>query len=157
MVVNKIGVVACSSNPGVGVTAAEFRGTFFNLDASPTSSDHDVIGEISIERSVQENAPTVVGFVQQGNGIVLGYKVLGTVALKNTNTLFLQWDKPNHRFIFQLNNGAQVFEPYSVSDTSPPFYAFKNIDMARVVPHCMSTPRPYALVDADFDDVYVNQ
>lgn len=121
LVVNKIGVVVCSTNPGIGVTAAEFRGSFFNIDASPTSADHDVIAEISIERSVQEYAPTVVGFVQEGNGTVLGYQGLGTVALGSTNTLFLQWDKPNHRFVFQLNNGTQVLEPYSVSDTSSPF------------------------------------
>lgn len=156
LVVNQIGVVDCSTNPGVGVTSAEFRGTFFNIDPSATTSAHDVVANISIERSLQESGPTVVGFVQEGSGIVLGYQVLGTLALGSTNRLFVQWDQPNHRFVFQLNNGAQVSEPYNVSDTTPPFYAFKNIDLARVVPHCTSTPRPYATVDAYFRDVYVN-
>jgi len=159
--VNNIAVVACNTNQGAElVTSAEFRGSFFNVDASPTSPNDDVIADISIQLSSQENGPTVVGFVTEGNGAdytVLGYQVLGTVALKSTNTLFLQWDQPNHRFIFQLNNGAQVFEPYNVPDTSPPFNAFKNIDVGRVVPHCTSTPRPYALVDADFGSVYVNR
>jgi len=157
LVVNKIAAVACSTNPGIGVTTAEFRGSFFNTDSVPTNGDHDVIADIDIERSVQENSPTVVGFVGEGNGTILGYQVLGTVVLGSTNTLSLKWDEPNHQFVFQLNSGAQVVEPYSVTDTSPPFYAFKNIDLARVVPHCTSTRRPYALVDANFDDVYVNQ
>ena len=99
----------------------------------------------------------MAGFVEEVNGTVLGYQVLGMVALKSTNTLFVQWDQPNHQFIFQLNNGAQVFESYSVSDTSPPFDAFKNIDLSRVVSDCTAAPRPYTLLDADFDNVYVNQ
>ncbi len=156
LVVNQIGVGACSTNPGELVTSAEFRGSFFSTDASPTSSNDDVVADIGIEQSVQESGPNVTGFVTEGN-TVLGYQVLGPVALGSTNTLFLQWDRPNHRFIFQLNNGAQVFEPYGVSDTSPPFHPFKGIALARVVPHCTSTPRPFAHLDADFDNVYVNQ
>jgi hypothetical protein len=157
LVVNQLGVGACSTNPGIGGTSAEFRGSFFSADASPTSSnDHDVVADIGIG-TVQQSGVIVTGFVAEYNGTVLGYQELGTVALGSTNTLFLQWDQPNHRFIFQLNNGAQVFEPYSVSDTSPPFYPFKGIALARVVPHCTSTPRPFVVLDADFDNVYVNQ
>jgi hypothetical protein len=157
LVVNKISQVACQTNPGIAVTGAGFRGSFFNIDASPTSSNNDVIASITIEQNVCCGGPRVSGFVAEQNGTMLGWQVLGTVALKSTNTLYLQWDQPNHRFIFQLNGGAQVFEPYTVSDTSPPFYAFKNLDIGRVVAHCTSTPRPYVLVDADFDNVYVNQ
>lgn len=156
LTVNRIGVVACSTNPtSEDVTAAEFRGSFFSMDASPTSSSDDVQADIGIERGVGESTPTVVGFVQEANGTVLGFQVLGTAELGSTHTLFVQWDQPNHRFVFQLDNGAQVFEPYSVQDTSPPFSPFKNIDLARVVPHCTSTPRPFAVVDAEFDNVFV--
>ena len=154
--VNTVKVVDCAANPGTR-TSAEFRGSFFSEVASPISSNDDVGADFGIEQSLQESGPTVVGFVYDGNGNVFGFQKLGIVALKSTNTLFLQWDQPNHRFIFQLNGGTQVFEPYSVSDTSPPFYAFKDIGFARVVQDCTSTPRPYALVDADFDNVYVNQ
>jgi hypothetical protein len=151
-------VVDCKANPGTR-TAAEFRGSFFSEDVSPTNSNDDVSADFGIIYGYGESGltPTALGFVYDGNGNILGYQHLGTVALKSTNTLFLQWDQPNHRFIFQLNNGVQVFEPYTVSDTSPPFYAFKDLGSARNVQDCTSTPRPYALIDADFDNVYVNQ
>jgi hypothetical protein len=65
------------------------------------------------------------------------------------------WDQPNHRFIFNLN-GSPTYESYSVSDTTPPYYAFKGIHTARVVPDCRSDPRPYTQMDAYFSNVYVN-
>jgi len=147
LVANTIKVVGCKTNPG-GETVAgpEFRGVFFNVDASPTGYDHDVTAAIGITQGLQ-GGPSVVALVEEGNGTVLGYQILGTVALKSINTLFLQWDQPNHQFIFQLNSLPQVFEPYNVSDTSQPFGPGKNIDLARVLPDCTSTPRPYALVD----------
>jgi hypothetical protein len=157
LVVNKITQIACKTNPGIAVTGAGFLGSFFSIDASPTSSNDDVTADIQIEQNVCCGGPRAVGYVTEQNGTMLDWQELGPVTLKSTNTLFLQWDQPNHRFIFQLNGGTQVFEPYSVSDTSPPFYAFKNLKIARAVADCTSTPRPYVLVDADFDNVYVNQ
>ena len=58
----------------------------------------------------------------------LAYHVLGQVKPGSTNFLYLQWDQPNHQFIFRLNNESPVYEPYTVSDTSPPFFAQKGID-----------------------------
>ncbi len=157
LVANTITQVACKTNPGIAVTGPEFIGSFFSMDPSPAGSSDDVIAVIDIEQNVCCGGPRVAGWVAEQNGTMLGWQVLGTVALKSTNTLFLQWDQSHHQFIFQLNNDAQVFEPYTVSDTSAPFYAFKSFDIGRVVADCTSTPRPYSVVDADFRDVYVNQ
>lgn len=156
LVGNSIGQVVCKNNPGIGVTDIGFTGSFFSTDATPTSSNDDVIATIDIDQNICCGGPRVVGFVEQ-NGTVLSWQVLGTVALKSINTLFLQWDQPHHQFIFQLNNDGQVFETYTVSDTSAPFYPYESLFIGRVVADCTSTPRPYSAVDADFRDVYVNQ
>jgi hypothetical protein len=162
--VNEIAVTSCSSNPGIGVTAAEFRGNFFNTQSSPTSSIGDVLADVNVGRSVTDTGHglTVAGFVNEcadqfcGAQTNLAYQVLGEVNEGTTNILYLQWDRPNHQFIFRLNNESPVYEPYSVADSTPPFFDQKSIDLARVVAHCSTTPRPFALLDADFDNVYVN-
>jgi hypothetical protein len=162
--VNRANVTACSTNSDLNVTNAEFRGNFFNVQSSATSSIGDVLAEIGINRYATDTSTslTVSGFVNEcadqfcGSQTNLAYQELGTVSLGSTNTLSLQWDQPNHRFIFRLNNGNPVFESYSVPDTNPPFFAYKGIDLARVVPDCTGTPRPSAFIDAYFDNVYVN-
>jgi len=163
-VVTRANVSACSTNSGPTITEAEFRGNFFNVLSSPTSSMGDVLADIGISRATTDTSTslTVAGFVNEcadqfcGSQTNLAFQVLGTVSLGSTNTLSLQWDQPNHRFIFRLNNGNPVFARYSVSDSTPPFFAEKGIDLSRVVPHCTSTPRPSAFIDAYFDNVYVN-
>jgi len=81
---------------------------------------------------------------------------LGSIQPGTTNRFHIKWDQPNHRFVFQLNNGLLVVSPYTVSDTSPPSFAFRAIDIARQVAHCTTTPRPFASIDAYFDNVRVN-
>ena len=162
--VNKVNATACSTNSVSSGSAAEFRGNFFNVQSSPTSSIGDVLADIGISKFSTDTSTslTVAGFVNEcadqfcGSQTNLAYQVLGNVSLGSTNTLSLQWDQPNHRFIFRLNNGTPVFAPYSASDNNPPFNPQKGIDLARGVPHCTSTPRPSAFIDAYFDNVYVN-
>jgi hypothetical protein len=162
--VNKIAVTSCASNSGFEAAAAEFRGGFFNTQNSPTSSIGDVLGDISVVRNVQDlgNALTGAGFISEctdqfcGAQTTLVYQVLGNVNAGSTNVLSIRWDQRNHQFIFRLNHNSPVYAPYNVADISPPFSASKTIGLARVVTHCTSSPRPYALVDAHFDNVYVN-
>lgn len=156
LVINKLGVGACKTNPGTGDVIAQFIGSFC-IDSPPTSINHDVVADIDVEENLCCGGPRVTARVAETNGTVLGWQVLGTPTLKSANTLFLQWDQPNHQFIFQLNNDPQVFESYSVSDTSPPFYASKQFNLLSLVPDCTSSPRPYGVMDADIRDVYVNQ
>ena len=157
LTVHHIASTGCPTNPSsLDVTDAEFRGDFFNINPSPTDASGDVQANISIARS--PGGPLVVaGFIQIGyGGSVLGYQVLGTVTEGSKNRLSVKWDQPHHQFVFQLNDGSPVSESYSVTDTTPPFFPFKDLQLARVVPHCTSKPRPYAYVDATFHKVYVN-
>jgi len=159
LVVNKLSVGACNSNQNDGDVIAQFIGNFFNTDSPPTTQDHDVVSDIDIEHNLCSGCggPRVTARVALQDGTPIFWQVLGTPTLKSPNTLFLQWDQPNHQFIFQLNNGPQVFAPYSVSDTSPPYYPSKQLNLLNLVPDCTSIPRPYGTLDADIQDVYVNQ
>jgi hypothetical protein len=157
--------VGCSSNPsGQIVTGAEFRGRFFNTEISPTSSLGDVEVVIGANRNGTDtsSALEVIGFYQRCDDAFCGARTnldfhrLGFVQPNTSNTLHIKWDQQNHRFVFQLNTEPPVLSPYVVSDSSAPFVPFKAIDLARVVPHCTSTPRPFASVDALFGNVYVN-
>jgi hypothetical protein len=158
--------VGCTSNPsGQIVTGAEFRGRFFSTEVSPTSSLGDVETVIGANRNATDiqSAMEVIGFYQRcdddfcGARTNLGFQRLGFIQPGSTNTLHIKWDQPNHRFIFQLNTEPPVLSPYAVSDSSAPFVPFKTIDLARVVPHCTTTPRPFTSIDAFFGNVYVNR
>jgi len=162
--VNQAVAVGCTSNSQPTLTGPEFRGRFFNTENSPTSSLGDVEVGIGPGRTSTDtgSAMQVVFHYERctdafcGTRTPVGVGVLGNVQPDSTNTYHIKWDQPNHRFAFQLNNGPLVFSPYTVSDSSAPFDSFKAIDIARVVPHCTTTPRPFASVDAFFSNIYVN-
>ena len=163
-VVNRAEAVGCTSNPSLIVTDVELRGNFFNMESSPTSQIGDVVAVISIARTPTDvgGALTVAGFYARcddqfcGSQTPLDYRVLGSVRPGAVSTLRIKWDQPNHRFIFQLNGRAEVVSPYTVSDTTPAVFPYKAIELARVVPHCTTTPRPFASIDAFVENVYVN-
>ena len=71
--------------------------------------------------------------------------------------LRVQWDRDNHRFIFQRDDDPEVLAPYAVSDSDPPGIQFKNLGAMHFVPNCTATPRPVAFIEALFDDVMVNE
>jgi hypothetical protein len=82
---------------------------------------------------------------------------LGPVKRAETVRLRVQWDRDNHRFIFQRDDASEVFAPYAVSDTDPPASAAKWLDAMYIVPNCTATPRPMAFIGAWFDDVMVSE
>ena len=71
--------------------------------------------------------------------------------------LRVQWDRDNHRFIFQRDDDPEVLAPYTVSDSAPPGIQVKLLDALHFVPNCTATPRPVAFIEALFDDVMVNE
>jgi hypothetical protein len=163
-VVQRAEAVGCTSNPSLTVTDVELRGNFFNMESSPTSQVGDVVAVIGISRTPTDvgGALTVAGFYSRcddqfcGSQTPLDYRVLGSVQPGAASTLRIKWDQPNHQFIFQLNGGAEVVSRYTVSDTTPAVFPYKAIELARVVPHCTTTPRPFTSIDAFVSNVYVN-
>jgi len=162
--VNHAEAVACSSNPSQTVTDAEFRGTFFNTESSPTSEIGDVVAVIAVTRSPNDagSALNVVGFYTRcedqycGSQTTLAASSLGHVQPGGAARVRIKWDQPNHQFIFQLNHQPAVALPYTVSDTTAPVFLYKFIGLARVVAHCTATPPSRTAIDAFFDNVFVN-
>jgi len=124
----------------------------------------DVEAVIGANRNATDTGPAieVLGFYQRCDDAncsartTPGFNRLGFVQPGAVATLHIKWDQPNHRFIFQLNNDPEVISPYTVHDATPAVFSFKAIDLARVVPHCTTTPRPFASIDAFVDNVRVN-
>ena len=164
--INSAVAVGCASNPnGQIVTGAELRGRYFNTESSPTSQLGDVEAVIGANRNATDTGPAieVIGFYQRCDDAncsartTLGFNRLGFIQPGAVSTFHIKWDQPNHQFVFQLNNGPLVFSPYTVSDTAQPFFGpIRSIDLARVVPHCTTTPRPFASIDAFFGNIHVN-
>lgn len=162
--VNNAEAVACSSNPSLTVTDAEFRGHFFNTETSPPDQIGDIQAVISVVRSPSDvgSTLTVTGFVERcadqfcGSTTEVDAHVLGYVQPGVSSTLRIKWDQPNHQFVFQLNHQPVVTSPYTFPDATPAVFPFKVLELSRVVAHCTTTPRARTAMDAYFDNVYVN-
>ncbi len=170
--VNGIEATGCLGNTTTNTNArARLGGTFFNTGTpTPGSFLNDVFAFIAIQlRSDSTDKPgilEVIGRVVQCNDsscfatTKLFQQTLGTIKVKKKTDLSIQWDKTNHQFIFQFGSGKSAVSasfPYTVSDASPPGADSKRVDVAHRVAKCMAEPRTLAFVDANFDNVFVNQ
>ena len=155
----------CPSDPSAEVvTGPEFRGRFFSTQTSSNSQQGDVEVAVGLDRRPTDTDQVLTAaFIYQecenancSSRTTLDQGTFGTVALRSTNTIGLQWDQPRHRFVFELN-GTKRVSAYSVSDSSAPFAPDKEIDVAREIANCAETPRPFTTVEAYFDNVVVRR
>jgi hypothetical protein len=177
--VNALEVSSCAANATVGESRVRLSGAFFNVGtASPPSAVNDMIAQIRvIRRSDSTDAARVLrveGVVTQctnsdcSMGVDIGSIVeLGTVHIGAPVTLEMQWDAPNDRFLFSRDDGkmtgsvvygafqnALTGEP--IQDSSPPGSPNKSLSTRMFLPNCSSGPRISGMVDASFDNVFVN-
>jgi hypothetical protein len=156
----------CRGNPNSTRSWASLNGSFFNT-ATPTpgSSENDVVAFIRLARASDSTDPPDVLRVQSlvlhckekwNCDTTLHFQDLGLVKLGETYRLRVQWDRENHRFIFQRGGDPEIVAPYTVSDTAPASNSRKTLALSQVVANCTATPRPVAFMDASFDDVMVN-
>lgn len=143
---------------------AQILGFFFN------SGPGDVIAGVAVRRRSDSTDPPgvleIFYFVNQcldpaciqeesiGNG------VLGTVNTGEWVRLLVQWDNtsmPQHRFIFQRDSETPKFISYSVSDSAPSGVQLKTLGADNFVASCTGFGKPVGMVDALFDNVFVNQ
>lgn len=155
--------VGCPANPGLAAAVAEFRGFFFNDGTGTAGAEGDILAAITVNRFAPDTGPLwVSGFVSRcddqycSSQTMLGVADLGQVSLGQPVRLRLKWDQASHQFVFQMNSDPELATSYGVSDTAPPSGPNKYIGLTRVLPNCTSAPRPTAMIDAAFDDVFVN-
>jgi hypothetical protein len=80
----------------------------------------------------------------------------GKIATGTPVKVEMQWDQPNHQFIFTRGAQPPVDVAYGVSDTDSPGVSFKQLVVANEVANCTSAPRPIANITATFDNVFLN-
>jgi hypothetical protein len=158
----------CPGNPDPTVARAALGGRFLGGAAStPEGEARDMVAVIGITRVSDATDPPDVFRTQSvvfycANrpctiGKTLHSRDWGPVTRGHTARLRVQWDRDNHRFIFQRDDHPEVFAAYAVSDTDPPGTPVKLLNAMQFVPDCTATPRPMAFIDALFDDVMVNE
>lgn len=165
--VDRVEATGCPGNPETTAAMARIAGDFFNLGTpSPGSAAGDVLADLRIERRSGSGDPAntlrVVAQIYRCDdagclsGESLGYKDLGTVKLRQATKLSIEWDRARHRFLFQRDAQPKAILAYSGTDTAAPGRINKALLVEHFVVNCASGQRPTALIDASFDDVFVN-
>jgi hypothetical protein len=158
---------SCPGNRGASSAQAILGGLFFGTAPStPGSAATDVGALIGLVRGSDSTDPPdilrviceVLHCTSDGTGVSeLHRQDLGPVKLGEMVRLRVQWDRDNHRFIFQRDDDPEVLAPYTVSDSGPPGDQVKLLIAMNLVSNCTATPRPVAFIEALFDDVMVNE
>lgn len=156
--VNSAALVGCQSNPNAGATWAGFVGRFFNYQGQEYGDAGDVEAGIDLAREgTDARAPLRVGaHFTTMDGSASDWPNLGFVNVGQTAKLRIEWDQPNHQFVFQLNKDPEVYSQYSVPETSAPATALNAFWVGRGTPDCTTTPLGSTMIDTHFDNVYVN-
>jgi hypothetical protein len=158
----------CPGSPERTAASANLGGRFFGTAPSTPDGDvTDTVAFIGMFRGSGSAAPpdelrarSLV--FQCANrpctaGSELHRQDLGPVKRGERVRLRVQWDRDQHRFIFQRDDAPEVLAPYAVAGTAPPGIAAKVLNAMHFVPNCPATPRPMAFIEAWFDDVMVNE
>ena len=150
--------------------SAQIFGFFFNTNATVLGdATSDVIAGVAVRRRSNSPDPSdvleifyFVNLCGDRNCVVSpplvgGEGLLGTVTTGEWVSLLVQWDKDHHRFIFQRDREQPVFVTYTGFSPVPPGVQLKTLDAANFVASCSGSGRPVGMVDALFDNVFVNQ
>jgi len=161
-------VNGCAANMMTATRArANLFGSFFNDGTSPGAGN--LTGDIrAVLHKVRDSilGDRIEAFLNRCTDLAcssstqLGFQVFTTVWEKEeADTLRVQWDPDNKRFLYSVNPGTGGEETialgYAVSDALPPVSAFKQLSVGSSVANC-TTGRPSATIKARFDNVRVN-
>jgi hypothetical protein len=162
--VKSIAAIDCPANPASTFTSALVIGAWFNDGTSPNPGGGDRTGDINagIEKAMSSKLGTfIAAFVTRCTNAScstrdsVGFHTFTTALTKDAlDTLRIQWDQPNHRFIFSVNQEQTVLG-YTVSDTHAAVLNFKNIGIESFAANC-TTQRTVASAKVLFDNVMVN-
>src|SRR5262249_38085674 len=124
--VTDVATTGCQGNPETTVTWAMLGGRFFGSAASPPGGEgRDRVAYIGVMRESGSTAPPdvlrarSVVFLCTNRPCTAGSEIhsqdLGPVKRGERARLRVQWDRDNHRFIFQHDDAPEVFAPYAVA------------------------------------------
>jgi hypothetical protein len=157
----------CPANPLDSRVRAQLSGVFFNDGSSSGPGDQTGDIRVSIEKRRDSfGADTIRALVTRcidpecDNTENLRARTFDTVwSLGVPDTLGLEWDPNNDRFIFSANPGTPNEETevlaYNVSDDNPPINDFKQLRLVNSIANCTAT-RTRGSMTALFDNVMLN-
>ena len=165
--VKDVGTTGCPSNPAVTRASTFLGGPFFSTATPPSDSVlRNVWALIGIVRGSDTTAPTDVLSVVSRVGRCtnadckestwLHSRYLGPIKRGEMATLRVQWDQDNHRFIFQRDDDPEIFFPYTLADTAPPWGHRKGLRIGYSAANC-TTSRSEAFMETLFGNVFVNE
>jgi hypothetical protein len=167
--VNAVQANDCAANPYARGTTADviLQGNFFNAGTPTATSGQtdDVVAQIYISRSgidatgvlqVQAQVSHCMNSACSTNTTIGTVQSLGTTTVAQAETLLMQWDKANHRFLFQRGSNPQTEVDYGgiVTDTMAPNLPLLQIKAFTGVENC-TAQRMRASIDATIDNVFV--
>jgi hypothetical protein len=170
--VKNIEVVGCDfTSETSSVRAGRLSGFFFNTVGEGIGAENDVLAAIEIRRLSNSDDPD--GMLRVRGRVyfckdepcwdvdVLGAVDFGTIMVGQWIKLLIQWDRNNHQFIFQRDNGLEEIRPYDYSrypDDLSPNIPDKRIGISVGVPTCPEgEPRPVGYAEVEIKDVFVNE
>lgn len=156
----------CPANGTPTRTRTMLNGAFFN-DGGSTGPD-DRTGDVvaRIDKQGDRAGQIIAAVILRCNDpecdttTTLNFHIFATKwTLGTTDTLKLEWDEFNDRFRAVVNPGSAKQEtadlPYSVSDTNPPAFAFKELRIQNQVANC-TADRMRSSIKARFNNVMTN-
>ena len=159
MVVRRIDEQACAANPSFG-SHGDIIARFFNA-GNGTQSD-DVGASLSIGRAASDpqGQLTVIASYFH-NGDYSHTLWLGTVSVGTPVTVTVNWDQPNHRFLYSWTNKTTNVTtsgewPYSFSDTTPAADPEKHLDVELFPSNC-TVVQTWQYAETLFSNVYIEQ
>ncbi len=167
--VRNVESTGCALNPTPTLATAQIFGFFFNTTATvPGNGTNDVIAGVQLQRRSDSTDPPDILEISYFVNLCLdpdcvgisplGGGILGTVKTGEWVRLLLQWDRDRDRFIFRRDREQPVFVTYTgFSDAAPPGIQLKTLGADHFIANCAANPRPVGMVDALFDNVFVNQ
>jgi len=163
----------CSDNGTSTLARAQLVGNFFKTsDVTNGVQDH-VLGVIQIQRA--SNSADKLNVLVVSGGIVhcadsdcllppyfALFEELGKVKLGQWATVEIEWDEVDKQFIFTLDKNPP--QSISYSDREWDFYPLDchpqcqgiNLEAQHKIANC-GTERQMGFVDADFDNVFINE
>lgn len=170
IMVNSFQVTGCAGNPKASAVRVRLNGAFFSTAPTvPVGKAGDVLAQVRLSRYSSSSAPatqmTAEGAVSicQNDDCSVATPLaptvtLGAVDISQPNALAIEWDKPNKRFRFVVNEGQfEGFANYTVADGSAPSSSSKQLGIRTELASCSNGVRTSGLIDATFDDVQVNK
>jgi hypothetical protein len=168
--VKEYSVSGCQSNPSGNYARARITAPLFNVGTPISGSAVDDIYAQFRVIGVPDQPDTlkILALVQRckdescASTEDLLKKELRTVGVNEPVKLRIKWNKFNNTITFFHNKPSEALQSevfkYTFADNKLGGVAWrKRLDVSIGLANCTDTPRPSAMIEAVFDNVYVNQ